>query len=589
MELNRREFLKLSAAYSAMGVSLLSVLQSHIPSLAFANEDNLADSLRNMSPDELRACGFDVYANFIRYRAVEELSGWVRGEILHGAIPSAICGSFLINSPNPYRFIENENAEANVHADRGPYHWFDGDGLVQVAKIKDGELQFIAKQTATKKIEFEQSNLDHNSDGLATGFGAALPGVDITKTNAYYMGGGNFETVDTANTTLTNHGGKLLANWYFGAGYPYEISGADFEYSKVYTFPIDEKADTETRRLASYTSTRMCAHSKVCPDSNELFYFSYFPSVAPRNPQASEIRNNAVYVSKISSEGKLLTSREFLLPGPRHIHDMALTENYIVVFDTPSRAPFGDYSTDDTRIGIVPRDFSEDIFWVKVESSYILHTCNAFETERGEIVLRATRVENTQNSEEYKDQDIPQIAHTVFKAHFYEWKISLANKTLIDENFVFDRELPANERTMTEFPVVAPKQSIRKNRYSYMLELERQKEIGLSTLIKVDHDSNIVEKVELQTAVSSAEPEGQFSQAMFYGSEAQFVADPLRYSISREDGGWLILFGSKEDLNLPAPVQSELWIFDAETLNLSARVKLPARMPKGFHSLWVEA
>ena len=57
-ELNRRDFLKRSAEYSAMSLSFMSILGSHFPSHALASHtsDGLAKAtLINMSPEELKA------------------------------------------------------------------------------------------------------------------------------------------------------------------------------------------------------------------------------------------------------------------------------------------------------------------------------------------------------------------------------------------------------------------------------------------------------------------------------------------------------------------------------------------------------
>lgn len=596
--MNRRDFIINSASYGSIGMAILPVLSSHLAGVAYADsgiveDDTFVKNLLEMTPEEMIAENIDVYANFSRFRASKPLNDWQTCELIAGALPSFLSGSFLIASPNPHRFIDADPELPQTNADRGAYHWFDGDCLVQAVQINDGSCKFTARQVETAKIAYEEANPSFPSDGLATGFGAAF-GPNDQNTNAYKMMiEGDSSTVNTANTMLSAHGGQLLAGWYFGPGAPYALDiTRTLATVGQYQFPVSPTADEETKRLAPYTSKHMAAHTKVCAYTGEMICYTNFQSVLPMHPkeefQNAGIKSSAVYVSIINPSGELKKSFEIPLPGPRHIHDIAVTENYILVFNTPSRPPFGSYQDsegngDQTQIGVLRRDGTKTIQWFDVTSSYILHTGNAFEVpETNSIVLTATRVENTVNSERFKDLDIPQIANTVFKAHFFRWELNLDNQT-VTENFLIEADLPDSERTMTEFPVVPQALIGKKNRYTYMQRLQANKTIGLDAIIKFTEDTGAYMLRTFDEIFSA--PTGEH----YFGSEAQFVPGPNWSPGENEDDGWLLLFGTRERNYGPLleRSQTELWVLDAKNLDAVARVRCGDRFPKGFHSLWI--
>ena len=93
--------------------------------------------------------------------------------------------------------------------------------------------------------------------------------------------------------------------------------------------------------------------------------------------------------------------REVAIPvsdGPS-IHDCAITENYVLVFDLPVtlsmkmvlagyRFPYTWNPKHPARVGLLPRaGDAEDIIWVPVAPCYVFHPANAFETADGRVVV----------------------------------------------------------------------------------------------------------------------------------------------------------------------------------------------------------
>ena len=83
-----------------------------------------------------------------------------------------------------------------------------------------------------------------------------------------------------------------------------------------------------------------------------------------------------------------------------------------------------------------------------------------------------------------------------------------------------------------------------------------------------------VVKHDLETGTSRRFSYGTESVA----GEAVFAADPTRDS---EDGGWLLNYVTD------AAGTTDLVVVDAEVLEEVARVRIPRRVPFGFHGNWV--
>ena len=63
-----------------------------------------------------------------------------------------------------------------------------------------------------------------------------------------------------------------------------------------------------------------------------------------------------------------------------------------------------------------------------------------------------------------------------------------------------------------------------------------------------------------------------------FGGENMFA----RRGVSAEDDGWLVCF-TYGDQRCP----SALDIIDAQTMQRTARVAMPAKVPNGFHAMWL--
>ena len=91
--------------------------------------------------------------------------------------------------------------------------------------------------------------------------------------------------------------------------------------------------------------------------------------------------------------------REVELRAPTLIHDFALTPNYMLIYESPmtfdremalngEAVPAKWTPEQGARIGVLNRhDTTKDIVWTEVETGFVFHVVNAFETVDGEVVL----------------------------------------------------------------------------------------------------------------------------------------------------------------------------------------------------------
>ena len=116
-----------------------------------------------------------------------------------GELPRGLDGVFLRNGPNP------------VHAPRGRYHWFDGDGMVHAVSFRDGRASYRNRWIRTEGLDAERRA------------GRALwPGY-MERPDPEVPGSGSDGWLkDSANTDLVFHNGAVLALWY-QCGMPYRL------------------------------------------------------------------------------------------------------------------------------------------------------------------------------------------------------------------------------------------------------------------------------------------------------------------------------------------------------------------------------
>ncbi len=336
-----------------------------------------------------------------------------------------------------------------------------------------------------------------------------------------------------ANTHVVNHAGKTLA--LVESSLPYEITN-DLETVGCYDF--DGKLNDA-----------MTAHPKICPTTGELHFFGYGNLFQPH-----------VSYHRADASGELTINRPVEVPALTMMHDFAMTSKHIVFMDLPivfdleiAMNGKGDmpYRWDDgygARLGVLNREdpFGE-MRWFEIDPCYVFHVANAHETSSptGDcIVLQAVRYPELWRNDGGFDAS----------AVLWEWRIDLGAGT-VTERQLDDRRV--------EFPRIDDRLAGLPARYAVS--------VGDARLVRYDLNSGSAVEHRFGT---DDEPGGP--------GEAVFVPSPS--GPADETNGWYIAY-----VYDPTRDGSDLVILDASDFAAApvARIRLPRRVPYGFHGNWI--
>jgi carotenoid cleavage dioxygenase len=335
-----------------------------------------------------------------------------------------------------------------------------------------------------------------------------------------------------ANTHVIEHAGRILA--LVEVAHPTEVD-AELETVGVHDFD-------------GALQTAMTAHPKHCPRTGELHFFGY--GFAPP----------LLTYHVADAAGRLLRSVEIPVAGATMVHDFAITGGHAlfldlpVVFDSEQAMSGGmpyrwsdDYAA---RIGVLPRGESgARTRWFEIEPCYVFHPVNAYD-DGDRIVLDVARY-----PELWRER-----SDRFDTASLHRFELDLGGGR-VSETALDDREV--------EFPRVDERRAGQACRYGYAVGHFATESGTSGSLLKYDFGSG--------TGREHVFGAGRA------GSEGVFVpADPG----SGEDEGYVLSFvyDAQQD-------GSELVVLDAQAFERAplARVRLPQRVPFGFHGSWIDA
>ncbi|WP_200900692.1 carotenoid oxygenase family protein [Mycolicibacter heraklionensis] len=337
-----------------------------------------------------------------------------------------------------------------------------------------------------------------------------------------------------ANTHVIRHAGKTLA--LMDASLPYEITN-DLQTLGVYDF-------------AGKLADPMAPHPKICPTTGEMHFFGHGGLAEPH-----------VNYYRTSADGTLTIRRPIDVPGLTLMHDFALTAQHVVFLDLPlvfnlqvalTRPIERDlpYRWDDdygARLGVLRRDDPfGPVRWFDIDPCYVFHVANAFDvsTAHGDaIVMQVVRYpEIWRDSSDFETD-----------AALWRWTIDL-DAGVVHAVQLDDRDI--------EFPRVDDRLVGAQARYA----------VAVSTdgLVRYDLARDSAEVYRFGVNGMAGAPD-----------EAVFAPAPGQ---TDESAGWYLTY-----VYSPVRECSELVIlsaseFDAEPV---ARVRLPRRVPHGFHGSWI--
>ena len=418
-----------------------------------------------------------------------------------GELPKDLNGRYLRNGPNPITDV-----------DPTTHHWFIGDGMVHGIRLRDGKAEWYRNRYVGSK---------HISDVRG------LP--DIPGRNWNNSGGG----------PNTNVGGFAGRTWAM-----VEAGGC----------PVELNYELETVGRNDFFGTlpgAFTAHPKVDPTTGEMHAMVY---------AWAQWLDHIQYV-RVGADGRVNRTVDIPLPGMSMVHDISITDRYVVVYDQPVLVdldlafsgrsfPFRWFDNYGNRFGLMPREgTAADIVWIDVPVGYVFHPMNAYDTPEGNVVLDVCFYDRMMDNDRLGPfgDSVPRLVR---------WEVNPATRTVgvttIDDNV---NEFPRHRGALTGKPY----------RYGYCAQVDPNS-MHWPT---VKHD--------LTTGTRTAFDHGPGRAA----GEPVFVSRP---NATAEDDGWLVTYvhDGNDD-------SAEFAVLDAQDLSRGyvARVKLPQRVPFGFHGNWV--
>ena len=402
------------------------------------------------------------------------------------------------------------------------YHIFDGDGMIHGVHIANGEATYRNRFVDSEGLREEKEKGHWIYPGMNM-YGELIAKGEIPASK------------NTGNTAMVFHNNQLFA--LMEGSTPYAISLPDLVTTGEHDFKGGLKHN-------------FTAHPKVDVESGEMMTFGYSPMPPFLN------------YSVINPVGEVVHTKEITIPKGIMMHDCAITEKYTIFPDLPLIFDFEAAMKGESmvqwdpangcRIGIVPR-FGDDetIKWFEIDESFLFHVSNAWE-EGDEVVIQACR--SNRGGIELGEGVDP----TDQLGLLYEWRLNMVTGA------VNARAL--DTLNYCDFPRIHDDLMGRKNRYLYASRFNLEVMATFDAEIKFDNETGEIETHEFGA--------GRFS------SEAIFAP---RNNAQSEDDGYVICFVYDE-----ASDSSECHIIDALhfTDEPVARIKIPQRVPHGFHAAW---
>ncbi|GMJ00203.1 carotenoid cleavage dioxygenase 4, nine-cis-epoxycarotenoid dioxygenase 4 [Hibiscus trionum] len=457
-------------------------------------------------------------------------------EVIQGALPSCLDGAYIRNGPNPQYFP------------RGSYHLFDGDGMLHSLRISQGRATLCSRYVKTYKYTTERKLGSSIVPNLFSSFSSLPVCIARCALCAARIIMGHYDPakgIGHANTSLALFSNRLYALC---------------EYDLPYNVRLTSDGDIETLGRHDFDGTllaaNMTAHPKVDPDSGEAFAFRYGP-----------IRPFLTYFYFDANGNKHPDVHMMSLPHPSFVHDFAITKNYALFADIEMRMktpiemivqggpPMVTDPAKVARVGVIPRhaENESEMRWFNVPGFNPMHFVNAWEEDNGNaIVLIAPNFISIQHALERLDH-----------------VNSMMEKVRIDLKTGLVTRQPVSLRNL-EFAVINPSYLTKKNRYVYSGICEPLAK--MSGVVKLD-----LSKGEFEECTVASRMYGPGC----YGGEPFFVAKEGGES---EDDGYLVSYVHNENTG-----ESRFLVMDAKSphLHIVATVKLPQRVPYGFHGLFV--
>jgi carotenoid cleavage oxygenase len=343
----------------------------------------------------------------------------------------------------------------------------------------------------------------------------------------------------SANTNVIGHAGRTFAIVEAGSR-PYELT------EELETIGPSDFGGTLS---GGYT-----AHPKRDPRTGELVAVSYFFGWG-----------DDVEVTVVGTDGRVRSARRVTMGGPVSVHDCAITQRYVVLLDLPvtfstdalaegASFPYRWQEGYHARVGLLPRQGdATDVVWHDVEPCYVFHPMNAYDEPGGDgIVLDVVR-----HSSMFRTHVLgpDEGAPTLERWHLDGRGGPVKEERLDDRG----QEFPRVDERLVGLP----------HRYGYAVGVDHPDGLVGGEAVLVRHDLE-----RATTDVRAFGPDAQVGEAVFVPRTAD----------AGEADGWVLLLAYDG-----ASDTSSLYVLNGEDIGgePAAVVRLPQRVPAGFHGNWV--
>jgi carotenoid cleavage dioxygenase len=449
-------------------------------------------------------------------------------EAVAGEIPADLDGVYLRNTENP------------LHPAFKFYHPFDGDGMLHIVGFRDGKAFYRNRFVRTDGLLAE----------IEAG-GPLWPGIaePIDLAQREHGWGARTFMKDASSTDVTVHRGTALTSFY-QCGDLYRID--------PYT---GDNLGKEDWRGGFPSELGVSAHPKSDDRTGELLFFNY-------GKQAPYLHYGVV-----DATNALVHYVDVELPGPRLPHDMAFTDNFVILNDFPlfwdaellkQNAHIPRLHRDiPSRFAVLPRRGTPDeVQWFEADSTYVLHFTNAYE-DGDEIVLdgffqgEPAPSAGTDNGMDRKWQHIFRgLSLDGMQTRLHRWRFNRTTGQTREEQL---------SDSITEFGMINAANAGRDYRYVYAAT-GKPGWFLFDGLVRHDLHTGSEQRFAFEDGV--------------FGSETAMAP---RVGSTGEDDGYLVTITT--DMNAD---ESYCLVFDATGVadGPVCKLRLPERVSSGTHSTW---